>query len=331
MSFDDTLNISEDISKELDLAQTNFDEQNYCQAIIHVGSVIFLDPVNQKALDLLKSILEISPVDIHSLSLDENTEDWKHNFAVITYTLGFKKDYNQALPNLTKLLLLTEETLYLYWLENWLADENFFKILQLDVLKKALVSLMTLPNQAEFNHNIREIYEVYLGFLRKAEKYYNFDDKLTYIMAVIARRCLQYHRSILIAAKSYGVKPSYLNTLALAYAYRELDDYDNTVKFFQEAIAFNPDSLEVKLNLADFICPKAEKNSDDYQKGIQLYKKVIDLKPNHSWAYPSYLYYSYVLTSDATILEQLEKFSKENIDNERAKKLLSKIKKKLKV
>ena len=224
------------------------------------------------------------------------------------------------------MLLLTEDTLYLYWLEEWLVDKEFFKILSIAVLKRTLVSLMTLPNQAEFNHNIREIYEFYLGFLRKAEKYYDFDEKLTYIMAVIARRCLQYHRSILIAAKSYGIRASYFNTLALAYAYRELDDYDNTVRFFQEAITFKPDSIEAKLDLADFICSRAEKKSDDLKKGISLYKEVVGFKPKHSWAYPSYLYYLYLLKFDPSILEQLENFSKENLDNERAKKLLNKIK-----
>ena len=116
MTFENTLNISVELNKELVLAQSSFDEQDFHQTVIHVGSAIFLDPVNQKALNLLKILLEKSLIDIQSLPIEQdNTELWKHNYSLITYVLGFKREYNQAFANLSKLLLLTEDTLFLYW------------------------------------------------------------------------------------------------------------------------------------------------------------------------------------------------------------------------
>lgn len=327
MSFDDKLVISGDLNEELDLVQQSYEMQDFKQTIFHLGSALALEPVNQQALKLLHLMIEQSLININTLPVD--TDDkvlWISNFAIVTYVLGYQKNYDQALGNLATLLISTEETLYLYWLEDWLSNDNFFTILSFGALKKALVQLMVLPNQAEFNHNIREIYENFLGLLQKAEKHYDFDEQLLYIMAVLARRSLQYQRSILIAAKSYGLKPSYFNTLALAYAYKELKDYDNTVRFFQEAINFRPDVIEVKLDLADFLTARARLGSDDFRKGVQLYKEVVDIQPNHSWAYPSYLCYSCILEPDASLLGQLEEYVKENSANERAKELLQKAK-----
>ena len=329
MSFEDKPKISSELNNELELAELSYSQQDFIQSIYHLGSAISLDPVNPKALTLLKTVLEKSVININSISIDnENNNHWVENCSVVTYIQGLTKQYDLALVNLIKLLLSTQETLYLYWLEGWVTDEDFFKILGLDVLKKTLVELMKLPNQSEFNHNIREIYEFFLMLLQKAENYYDFDESLNYIMAVIARRCLQFHKSILIAAKSYGVKPSYFNTLALAYAYRELKDYDNTVRFFLEAIAFKPEFIEVKLDLADFMFERVNSNSDDYKKGIQLYEDVIELKPNHEWAYPSYLYHSYMIDHNPSVLEKLKLFSLNKPDNKRASKLLDKINKK---
>lgn len=327
MSFEDKIEISSKLKKNLDLVQQAYDKHDYVQAIYHLRSAIVLEPVNQKAQTILKNILDNNLVDITNLSIGDKSERSQIGMdAIKTFVLGYTKKYDQALLNLTNLLLSTEETLFLYWLEDWLSHEDFFKILSLNALKKALVKLMTLPNQAEFNYSIREIYEFFLNLMMKAEKQYDFDESLTYIMAVISRRCLQFQRSILIAARSYGNKPSYFNTLALAYAYRELKDYDNTVRFFQEAVNFKPDNIEVKLELADYICEKANLRSDDYKRGVNLYKEVADSNPPHSWAYPSYLYYSYMIEFKPSLLEKLEQYCNENPVNERATKLLNKIK-----
>lgn len=327
MSFEETTKTPTVIDDKLNLAHQSYNRHDFEKTILYVGSVITIEPVNKQALALLKTLVDNSLIDASTLIIEnENEEPLLGNYSVLTYTLGYTKQFDQALVHLTKLLLLTEETLYLYWLEDWMTNEDFFKLLSLDALRKALVKLMLLPNQAEFNYSIREIYEFYLSLMMKAEKEYKFDESLQYIMAVVARRCLQFQRSILIAAKSYGTKPSYFNTLALAYAYRELKDYDNTVKFFKEAINFKSDAIEVKLELADYVCQKANLNSDDYKKGIQLYKEVADSNPQHNWAYPSYLFYSYMLEFNPSVLKQLENFCLENPGNERGTKLLQKIK-----
>ena len=327
MSFNDKLIISGNINEELDLAQRSYDEQDFNQTIFHLGSALALEPNNQKVLIMLTTIFEKSLIDINTITLENDDKVlWISNLTVVTYGFGYEKNYDHALVNLAKLLLLTEETLYLYWLEDWLTDENFFTTLSFDALKKSLVHLLVLPNQAEFNHNIREIYEFFFKLLEKAENYYDFDEQLMYIMAVLARRSLQFHKSIFISAKSYGVKPSYFNTLALAYAYKELKDYDNTVRFFQEAINFRPDVIEAKLDLADFLTARAIVLSEDFKKGVQLYKDVVNINPHHSWAYPSYLCYSYILKLDGSLLDQLEKYANDNPTNERAQELLLKAK-----
>ena len=140
-------------------------------------------------------------------------------------------------------------------------------------------------------------------------------------MSVFARRSEQYELSVEIAKKAYNIKPTFLNTSALGTAYKDLKDSDNVIKFFEESISIKPEVIEVKLDLADYLCHNFKSDSDLYKKGLKLYEKVLESSPKHPWAYPSILYFRYRMDWDTSIKEELEFFSYANSQNTRAKEL----------
>jgi len=297
---------------EFENAQKEFAAGNVEQSLTHLSYALSHDPEDEDFLELLDTIIEKTDEPELLLPLKSNAD--LEMLATKAYILAKLEKFDDALHILFQIAMVRPDIQYLCWVNSWEKSDNFYKVITANKICTYITeSVLNLPDISYENYIIKELWEDVLTIVENARVAYPDDEYLAFVHSLASRRALQYEESLVIAEKAYEKFPSYMTSLAVANANRDLGKIKEALEYFSKCLDFRQDDIAVRLDMADMLCQEGHET-----EGIRIYEEILDDEPENAWALTSMYYYKFVTTDDQQWRNKLERFALENPENERA-------------
>jgi tetratricopeptide (TPR) repeat protein len=300
-------------AENLKIAQQAFSQGDTEHALQHVADTLTDQPQNPEARLLLDKILASRPFPLELT--ERKNSPMPYNIAAIrAYTLWRLDRPSDALGIMTQIYQVMEGLPFFSWLVEWFQDTARLNTVQPDTLAVLLVRLnskigpvVQTEDWQQFL-NLAELLDAY----EKSHQEANF----TMMLSIMHRKLGELDRALVLAEQAYRNGPSYFTATVLGNAYKEKREVGEAVRYFREALAFNPQDLAIRLDIGDTLCLDGQ-----LEKGLAAYQEVLKVAPEHEWAYPSFLYYQGLFEPGGDWSDKLEKYARSHPDNKRAAKL----------
>jgi tetratricopeptide (TPR) repeat protein len=145
----------------------------------------------------------------------------------------------------------------------------------------------------------------------------NIEDKskITIALSIIVRKLGHVEEAIQLAKTDYDAYPTYMGAVVLGVGYLWNGQEEEALATYQEAHAIDPNNPSVLVDIGEVLCERGE-----FEKGLAAYRKALELKPDHDWAKPAYLYFQSVVEPDGGWNKKLKEYAEANPNNSHAKR-----------
>lgn len=325
-TFVDSCHASEDLD---DISQADFDfelarrassEGDYDHAAFHLAWALAKRPEKKEWLKLLDELIAASEGKLLLLPAGANQTSYAEE-ALRAYTAFRAGDINKAVVSICSVTSAKPDSQYIRaWLISWLASDEILLKLEEDSLAAMMSALQKYREYYESacsdRNEMKEVLAIldrYLA-LKKDERFNN--EYVLYSRVALMRKSGKFEEAISEALKLFKSKPSYLYAICVATAYKNADQSENAIEWYEKALGLAQNNNAALLDIGDL-----HLRNGKIEAALKAYEKALELDPSDHWALPSIYYCRFKLNSDESWLRKLEQL--ENSGSNRAYDLLN--------
>lgn len=299
----------------LRLAGEAVTQAQWTPALAYLAWALEVDPVSPEARALLERILRAARDPLGHVSFTRGAETPYQIGAIRAYIHAWRGQLDEAVVAMAQVYQVVPGLPYLPWLVEWLSPERAVTVEAnaMGVLVAALLGKLEAGNVED----CAAVEKLVPALARYAVDHPQA--ARTYCIVVILRliRTLgKGDEAFAIAEQACRTSPNQYTAIALSMAYKARGDIQAAVAALRDALGYEPDNLDIRLDIGDILCDIGQ-----IKEGLAAYQEVLVREPRHAWALPSYLYHRALLEPDGPWQHQLGEYVAENPDNVRAHEL----------
>lgn len=306
----------------IEIAERALSQGDYSNAAYYVAFALGNEPNNPQCLALLDRIIEAAPDNYELISPEEK---YFALVAVRAYILAEQGDLDRAMQLLLQVLRVDPNLDFLAWIVKWFDNCDCVATVNQDLIMYLFqIIVANCPGDEIENTRLRGYIEQLFPQLIRVQKLEPDNEVLIFVTAAISRKLGNLDEAWEIASHGYLNYPCWYTAVALASVYRTKGDVEAAIAFYQDALKYNPEDIDILLDIADTLF-----NDGQIERGVNYYKQVLDRQANHSWALPHYFYCQFLLQNNHTWQQQLQEYVEKNPKNQKAVELAKNLRKSL--
>lgn len=300
--------------QELKIAQEAAAAGEFQHAMSHLAWALKDDPCDVEARKLLDRLIQ-AVIDPLSLVPWTEPETPYPIAAVRAFIQARAGQLEEAVALMRQIYQSIPGVPFVSWLLEWLAIPDRANDLSPDMMSGLVATLA----QKIFEGIDPAEYAALEQLLPPLISYRDAHPQATQfvgMLVILMRNMGRMDEALAIGQATYSNHPDYLLSAILGTSYRINGDLDAALSMFRAALQYEPESMEIRLDIADTLCTCGR-----IQEGVIAYQEILEREPDHPWALPSLFYYSAVLEPQGPWQERLEGYIRSSRDNERAQLL----------
>lgn len=276
----------------------------------HIAGLIAHDPLDPEHLELLEELIESASDPLALVPVEDRMYVGAAAIrAEIQARLGQHRD---AAELLLQVMQSRPELPFIVWLERWLSAPGAIHALDPDALA---MRAQPLADALANDPALREYTLPRLAsVLTQVQRVHPGSELLAFVTSITARRAGLLEQALAIAKEAHAKQPSYMATIALAGAHRELGQLEEAIAAFRLAQAAQPEEIGTRLDIGDLLLELGRE-----REALATYREALSIEPNNPWALASARFLELV-SGDESALAELHRLAEAG--NTRAQQLL---------
>jgi tetratricopeptide (TPR) repeat protein len=282
----------------------------------HLAGALAADPHHPAALALLGEAIASSPDPLELAPLGPGT--FYGTAALRAYVLARLGRTPEAVDLLLRAVRARPQPAYLDWAVDWLRRPPPGGLDLVAVNAFLGWALGSAPGLVVEEDPGRALLTRLLAFVRAVGAGQPTDEAFDLAHTAVLRKLGRLDEALALATRARQRHPGARSARALALVHEARGDWDRWYDAQRDAVAFDPDDVCARLDLADTLWQVLGRPDEAEHR----YREVLRRRPAHPWAYPALLALRHQRDRDRSCKDELEHYVHAHPDNEPARDLL---------
>ena len=172
-----------------------------------------------------------------------------------------------------------------------------------DQIATGLAVLIRLYLGDELDEGQRTAFMAILPIIERVLVLHPEHPHLARLASGLFRKVRQLDEAVELARRSYELSPDPDTAVYLGYAYREQGDFGSARSAFEAALELAPERLDIQSDFGWLLWLMGQPD-----EAIRRLQAVVDIDPDHAWAFPNLCYFHCLHEQDERWFHRLKRY-----------------------